>query len=155
MKNTILQLFQIGPKLIEGPAQTEVVPAPKLKTMKTLVPRSIKLGLILATFSMVAMAQSLNTFTCGPTTIAAGASFRCTVGITSAASIAGVTIKMSTIAGVNSPATVTIPWLQTTAIFTITTSASLTPQIAPMTATLGAISRSSPVTVASTVPYTI
>jgi len=124
--------------------------------MTILTPRFIKLGLMLATFGSAAMAQSLSSFTCSPTSIGPGASFYCTVQITSAASIAGVPISISTTStGVSYQPTITVPWLRTSVTFSIATATSIAPQVVHLTAKAGTISLPAAVTIASSVTYAV
>ena len=116
----------------------------------------MKLGVFLATFGAAAMGQSLNTFTCSPTSIAVGASFNCVVSITSVAPLAGVPIHISTAAaGLTFPATVTVSWGRTSSSFPVTTTTSTPPQVVAMVAAAGLVSKSAPVSLTSTASYTV
>jgi hypothetical protein len=118
--------------------------------------RSTKLPLILATLGTVAFGQSLNTFTCTPTSIAVGASINCTLTLTSAAPLVGfpVTISTATV-GLTYPTTITVPFLASSSTFRISSSTSTVPQVATIVATARGISLSASVTITATASYSL
>jgi hypothetical protein len=116
----------------------------------------VKLGLILAAVSSVATAQSLNTFTCSPATIAPGATATCTATITSMAPITGVPIGIGkTGVGLTLPTSVSVPYFRTSVSFNVTSTASTPLQTATIIATAAGASRSATLTITTALAYTI
>ncbi len=98
----------------------------------------------------VATGQTLNTFTCSPTSVFAGASFTCVASLTAAAPLTGFAIGFSTSgAGLSVPASVKVSWGRTSVSFAIPTASSTPPHTSNIIATAGGVSKSASVTVSS------
>lgn len=118
---------------------------------------SFRLCVLPVVFTAGAMGQSLSSFTC-TTPVPAGSAATCTVTLSASAPRAGVSVAIkspTTLGGLSFPSSVLVSMYARSVKFNVLTTASTPKQNAVMSATVGSITRTAPLSVGATGTYSI